>query len=88
MKLPPTLDSNSTAELYLQLDELLSSGTLEPLDGSAVISASAPALQLLAVFAQECQRRGLELAWEGPSSALLDAARQLAMENLIGIKEA
>ncbi len=88
MKLPSTLDPNSTAELYLELDGLLQNGELEPLDGSDVIQASAPALQLLAVFVQECRRRGLTVAWESPSVPLVESARQLALGNLIGIEEA
>jgi anti-anti-sigma regulatory factor len=72
-----SLDIAEVQLLYGQLQHLLTKRQPVVLDAAQVERADSAALQLLSAFVQEAQTRGMQVHWEQPSAALLDAVRLL-----------
>lgn len=58
------------------------------IDAGALTAIDTAGLQLLAAFAAEARRGGIELVWQGVAPALRDGARRLDLERVLDLPPA
>jgi anti-anti-sigma regulatory factor len=85
VELASELRMNGADALRGQLLEALESGNTVEIDGAAVSSADAAALQVLYVFAAEARQRELAWSWSGVSAPLREACVLLGIESQLDL---
>lgn len=81
VQLAPELRMNGADELRAQLLAALDAGAPVDIDGSAVASADAAALQVLYVFAAEARQQEQAWTWSGVSAPLREACVLLGIDS-------
>ncbi len=76
------------AEQHKQWMEILNLESAIKIDASQVTSIDAASLQLIYALWREANKLDIEISWQGPSDALLDAARLLGMESSLQLDKA
>jgi anti-anti-sigma regulatory factor len=83
--LPAVCDISLVSRLYDQLLRHASDNHGLVINGSEVERIDASTLQLLAVWAHDHQRDGQSIQWTTPSGPLIEAARLLDLDRLLGL---
>lgn len=87
VKLTSALRLNACAQLQQELMTRIDMPNASPieLDGSDVDSTDAAALQLLVVFARECERRDIAWSWSNTSDALRQGSTLLGLDSFLAM---
>jgi|GEM_PF-4904396 len=85
ISLDECIDIRVAGEMRELFRDALATGNGFILNGSATMRADTAALQLLLALFAKAKTNGVGLAWQVPSPALRDAARQLGLDSALNL---
>ena len=85
LSLPDVFGIAQAAVMYDEINKQLASNDEIKIDGSAVETVDASALQLLIALINECKQQGKTVSWHEKSDKINDSAKLLNLTESLGV---